>query len=111
MVTDHSGVNRQAVALAGKLGVTPEQNPTSQQLQQGGEQNVQHLGGLSGAAFDTAYIDHEVQYHQTVLQAIDGTLIPGAHNAELKALLQQVRPAVAAHLQMATDIQKQLRGG
>jgi putative membrane protein len=30
MVTDHSGVNKQATALAKKLGVKPEDNPTSQ---------------------------------------------------------------------------------
>jgi putative membrane protein len=110
MVTDHSGVNRQAVALAGKLHLTPEQNNTSQQLTQGGQQNRQHLNELSADQFDKAYINNEVEYHQTVLQAIDNTLIPSAQNAELKALLQQVRPAVAAHLQMAQDIQKQLGG-
>src|SRR5919108_2607123 len=40
MVTDHSGVNKQAVALAKKLGVTPEDNPTSQSLKKGGEDNL-----------------------------------------------------------------------
>jgi len=101
MVTDHGGVNKQAVALAGKLNLTPEENPTSRQLTQGGEQARQQQGGLSGAAFDRAYMQHEVEYHQSVLDAIDQTLIPNAQNAELKALLQQVRPAVAAHLDMA----------
>jgi putative membrane protein len=110
MVTDHGGVNKQAVALATKLNLTPEQNPTSQQLTQGGEQSRTQLNGLSGAAFDRAYIDHEVEYHQTVLDAIDQTLIPHAQNAELKALLTQVRPAVAAHLEMAKSLQTKLQG-
>lgn len=111
MVTDHGGVNKQAVALAGKLNVTPEENNTSRQLAQGGEQTRQQLNELAPTAYDRAYIDHEVEYHETVLQAIDTQLIPGAQNAELKALLQQVRPAVAAHLQMAKDLQKELQGG
>jgi putative membrane protein len=110
MATDHGGVNQQAVALAGRLGLTPEENPTSTQLKQGGEQSAAQLGGLSGAAFDRAYVDHEVEYHQTVLDAIDQTLIPNAQNAELKALLQQVRPAVAAHLDMAKALQTRLQG-
>jgi len=109
MVTDHGGVNKQAVALVTRLGVTPEETPTSRQLTQGGEQSRQQLSGLSGAAFDRGYIDHEVEYHQTVLQAIDNTLLPNAQNAELKGLLQQVRPAVAAHLAMAQEIQKELQ--
>lgn len=111
MVTDHGGVNKQAVALAGKLNVTPEENNTSRQLAQGGEQTRQQLSSLAPTAYDRAYIDHEVEYHETVLQAIDTQLIPSAQNAELKALLQQVRPAVAAHLQMAKDLQKELQGG
>ena len=49
MVTDHSGVNQQAVALATKLKVTPEDNPTSQSLKTGGAENVKKLSGLSGA--------------------------------------------------------------
>lgn len=111
MVADHGGVNREAVALVTRLHVTPEANPTSQQLTQGGEQSRQQLSGLTGASFDRGYIDHEVEYHQTVLTAIDSTLIPSAQNADLKALLVKVRPAVAAHLQMAQDIQKSLQGG
>ncbi len=35
MVEDHTGVNQQAVALATKLKVTPEDNPTSQSLKSG----------------------------------------------------------------------------
>ena len=110
MMTDHGGVNKQAVALAGRLHLTPEENPTSTQLTQGGQQSGAQLSGLSGAAFDRAYIDHEVTYHQQVLDAIDKTLIPNAQNAELKALLTQTRPAVAAHLEMAKNLQKTLQG-
>src|SRR5215468_1481319 len=64
MVTDHTGVNKQAVALATKLKVTPEDNPTSQSLKQGGDANLKTLKTLNGKAFDKAYIDHEVSYHQ-----------------------------------------------
>jgi putative membrane protein len=108
MVTDHTGVNKQATDLVTKLKVTPEDNPTSQSLKKGGEDNVAHLKTLSGKAFDKAYIDHEVDYHQQVLDAIDKTLIPNAQNAELKALLVKVRPAFAAHLEHAKHLQASL---
>ena len=108
MVTDHTGVNKSATELVTKLHVTPEPNPTSEHLQQGGEQNLANLKKLSGAAFDKAYIDHEVAYHQAVLDAVDKTLIPSAQNAELKALLVKVRPAFVAHLDMAKQIQGDL---
>jgi putative membrane protein len=109
MVHDHSAVNKQAVALVKKLHVTPEENDTSKSLTQGGESTRDRLKGLSGAEFDKAYVDNEVSYHQTVLDAIDKTLIPSASNAELKALLNKVRPNIAAHLDHAKHIQSQLK--
>jgi len=108
MVTDHTGVNKQASELAAKLKVTPADNPTSQSLKAGGDKNVAALKSLSGAAFDKAYIDNEVAYHQAVLDAVDKTLIPGATNAELKALLVKVRPAFVAHLDHAKMVQASL---
>ena len=109
MVTDHTGVNKQAVALVTKLKVTPEDNPTAQSLKAGGEKNIANLKGLKGAAFDKAYVDNEVAYHQAVLDAVDKTLIPSAQNAELKALLVKVRPAFVAHLEHAKHIQSTLK--
>jgi putative membrane protein len=110
MVTDHTGVNKQATELVTRLKVTPEDNATSQSLKSGGDANLATLKGLSGAAFDKAYIDHEVAYHQQVLDAIDKVLIPSASNADLKALLVKVRPAFVAHLEHAKHVQASLGG-
>ena len=108
MVTDHTGVNKQAVDLATRLKVTPQDNDTSKSLKAGGEKNVARLKTLKGAAFDKAYVDNEVTYHQAVLDALDQTLIPNASNAELKALLVKVRPAFVAHLEHAKHLQASL---
>ncbi len=108
MIADHTGVNKKAVALVTKLKVKPEDNPTSQSLKSGGAENVASLKKLKGTAFDKAYIDHEVTYHQQVLDAIDKTLIPSAQNADLKALLVAVRPAFVGHLEHAKNIQASL---
>jgi putative membrane protein len=108
MVTDHTAVNKSATDLAAKLKVTPEDNPTSQKLKSGGDENLSNLKGQKGAAFDRAYIDHEVAYHQAVLDALDKTLIPNAKNAELKALLVKTRPAFVAHLEHAKHVQSTL---
>jgi putative membrane protein len=108
MITDHTGVNKSATELVTKLHVTPEPNPTSQSLQNGGDDNLAALKKLSGQAFDKTYVDHEVAYHEAVLQAVDKTLIPSAQNAELKALLVKVRPAFVAHLDHAKHLQQDL---
>ena len=108
MVTDHTGVNKAATDLAGKLKLKPEDNPTAQSLKKGGADNVAHLKTLKGAAFDKAYVDHEVEYHQSVIDAVDKTLVPDASNAELKALLQKSRPTFVEHLEHAKHLQAKL---
>jgi putative membrane protein len=108
MVTDHSAVNQQAGALAAKLGVTPADNAVSQSLLKGAAEARASIQALKGAAFDAAYIAREVGYHQAVLDALDGLLIPTTTNAELKKLLVDVRPAIAAHLEHAKMIKASL---
>jgi putative membrane protein len=109
MITDHTGVNKQATALVKKLHVTPEENPTSKSLKDDGAKTLSHLKSLKGAEFDKAYVDNEVTYHQTVLDAIDKTLLPNAKNPELKDLVTKVRPAIAAHLDHAKQIQSAMK--
>jgi putative membrane protein len=108
MVTDHSGVNKAATELVQKLKVTPQDHPIAQSLKRGGSDNLAQLRMLSGAQFDRAYVDHEVAYHQDVLDAMDKTLIPSAKNDEVKALLVKVRPAFVSHLEHARQLQGQL---
>ncbi len=108
MVRDHESVNKQAKELVKKLKVRPEPNPTSKSLEEGGKENIAALKKLKGAAFDKAYADHEVAYHQQVLEAINNTLIPNAKNPELKDLLEKVTPAFQAHLDHAKQMQTAL---
>lgn len=88
MVRDHTAVNQQALALLDKLKVKPEDNATSQSLADAASKKREELSKLSGAAFDKAYAQNEVAYHQTVNGALAKTLIPSAQNAELKTLLE-----------------------
>ena len=108
MIADHTAVNEQAGELARSLNVTPAENDVSRQLQQGATAARAELERLSGPAFDRAYMAREVEYHLAVLDALDNVLIPGAQNAQLKELLQQVRPAIDAHLQRARQLQSAL---
>ena len=110
MVRDHTAVNKAAVELVTKLGVTPEENETSRSLASSGEQTRERLGSLTGKEFDIAYIDNEVTYHASVIKALDDTLIPNAKNAELKALLVKVRPSFVTHLQHAEQLKAAMVG-
>ena len=108
MITDHTSVNKQAAELAEKLKLTPAENDASRGLTAGADKSRQERAALSGKAYDKAYIDNEVTYHQSVLDTIDKVLVPNTQNAELKALLVKVRPAFVAHLEHAKKVQASL---
>ena len=108
MINDHSAVIDKAVALATKLGVTPEDNPTTQSLMDGATKMKEELNSKSGKEFDKAYIDNEVAYHEAAINLVKNTLIPQTQNSELKDLLQSAVPLFEHHLEMAKEAQSKL---
>jgi putative membrane protein len=109
MVRDHAAVNDQALALVKKLGVTPQANATSAALNAAAAAEAKKLDALSGAAFDRAYVANEVAYHRTVNGALKDTLIPGAHNGELKSLLETGLALFGEHQSHAEHLAQTLR--
>lgn len=109
MVRDHGAVNEQALALATKLHLTPQDNATSEALTNQAREKARELSKLRGPAFDRAYIQNEVAFHRTVNGALKTTLIPGARNAELKSLLETGLSLFQEHQKHAEQLEKNLR--
>lgn len=109
MKDDHTAVINMAVDLAKKLGVTPKTNSMTKSLLNGAQKEKALLNSKSGKAFNKAYIDNEVAYHESVINAVENVLIPQAQNAELKGLLVKVLPTLKAHLEHAKMVQKELK--
>ena len=109
MVEDHQAVNQQALALVKKLGVTPKDNGTSQALTAQAQEQSARLSALNGAEFDRAYVSNEVAFHQTVNEALEKTLIPGADNGELKSLLETGLSLFQEHQQHAEHLASQAK--
>ncbi|WP_136163588.1 DUF4142 domain-containing protein [Sphingomonas flavalba] len=109
MVRDHQAVNEQALALVKKLGVTPEDNATSQALSAEAAKQLKAQAALSGAAFDKAYVANEVAFHKTVNSALSGLLIPSARNAELKGLLEAGLKLFSEHQGHAEHLAMEVR--
>src|SRR3546814_74343 len=97
MVRDHGAVNKQALALVQRLNVKPEANPTSTALADQAAATSGRLAKLTGAAFDRAYVDNEIAFHRTVNNALRDTLIPVAHHADLKSLIESGLALFTAH--------------
>lgn len=109
MKDDHTAVIKMATDLAHKLGVTPKDNALTKSLLDGAKKQQKVLNSKSGHAFDKAYIDNEVSYHEAVISVVETVLIPQTQNAELKALLVKVLPTLKAHLQHAQMVQKDFK--
>jgi putative membrane protein len=65
MITDHTAVNKSATDLAAKLGVTPQDNATSQSLRAEGDKNVASEPGR----FDSRTIETEKSWRFTARTA------------------------------------------
>jgi putative membrane protein len=110
MVTDHEALQKSVSDLGAKLNVTPADSDTRNSLKSQAQQTTEKLSALNGRAFDKAYIDNEVSYHQAVINAVSSVLIPSAQNAQLKGALQNAAPLFQGHLEHAQKVQADLRG-
>ena len=104
MLTDHNGVNQLVNNLLTKLDMGAKDNVTSLDLRDESAEKRDLMRELSGYAFDSTYIENEISYHRKFLNQLDMVMLPLARNAELKALLTAVRPAVASHLAHAEQV-------
>ena len=104
MLTDHLGVNALLTETLAKIELAPEDNLASLDMRDESAARRDAMRDLTGFAFDSAYITNEVSYHQRFLASLDQLMLPRVRNAELKSLLNSVRPAVAAHLAHAEQV-------
>ncbi|GJL95331.1 MAG: membrane protein [Hyphococcus sp.] len=109
MIRDHTSVNDQALALLQKLGATPVDNATSQQLSANAKAKRDELAALDGAAFDRAYAENELGYHQFVNKTVETAFIPAADNKEFKSLLGSALAVFKIHEDHAEMMVKSLR--
>lgn len=110
MVKDHTAADTKGTELAKQAKLTPSDNPVSTQIKTDGDKTMEQLKAQTGADLDRAYMDAQVKEHQAVLDTIDTKLMPNAKDANLKAMLTEVRPKIEAHLKAAQDLQKTLGG-
>jgi putative membrane protein len=98
MVTDHTAANQQLVALAQAKEMTP---PDSMDMTH--EQLYKQLQGMSGPAFDQAYMKSQVQDHQDAVQTFENEVATGS-DAEVRNFAQQTLPTLQQHLEMARGL-------
>jgi putative membrane protein len=103
LVRDHRNVRQQGRDLAKSLKVTPTP-PRDFALAKAHVEAMRSLRRLKGRAFDRAFLKHEVDYHNAVIDALTNTLLPATQNAQLKDLETKIVPAFAAHRDRAQTL-------
>jgi len=100
MVADHGKANQQLSGIASSKGVAPPEAVDAKDAAM-----TDHLQGLSGAAFDTAYLKGQKKAH---LQAIRLFNAEAAHGTDpdLKAFATATLPTLKEHLSMIEAAQK-----
>jgi putative membrane protein len=102
LVRDHSAVRQQGRDLVKKLGVHPTPPKDFAMATQHADA-MRTLQSKRGAAFDRAFLEHEVAFHKAVIDAVTTSLLPALHNQEAKDLVTKVAPAFQAHMAAAQD--------
>jgi putative membrane protein len=103
LARDHTNVRQQARDLAAKLHVTPTP-PKDFAMAKSNAEAERTLHATKGMAFDRAFLQHEVDFHKAVIDALNTTFLPAIQNAELKALVEKVVPVFNAHMVMAQHL-------
>ncbi len=109
MVRDHTQSENKGMIVAKKANLKRDASGMSETLTGSADGTTRTLDTESPTDFDKDYVDAQVQEHQTVLDTIDQKLLDNAQDGNVKAYLINVRAAVAAHLQHAEDLKKELQ--
>jgi putative membrane protein len=107
MMVDHHRMRAAGLQLAKKLNLTP-QPPSDDPVQPAAQSEMAVLSAaLKGPQFDRTYIDQEVAIHKAALDLANKSH-DQTKNEQLKALIEQAKPVIQMHLDMAEVIQKKL---
>ncbi|UNK41226.1 DUF4142 domain-containing protein [Luteimonas sp. S4-F44] len=112
--TDHERSMQATEALldgtSGTAGASPQaadsDDPALAAERRQHDTERQRLDGLSGEAFEAAWIDAMVKGHQAALDKLDRELIPQASAADVRSHLERTRKTIAGHLEQAQALQK-----
>lgn len=103
LVRDHRSVRTQGRELAKSLHVTPTP-PRDFALAKAHIAAMRSLRSANGKVFDRAFLQHEIDFHNAVIDAVTTTLLPAIQNAQVKDLVTKVAPAFVAHRDRAQSL-------
>jgi putative membrane protein len=108
LARDHANVRQQDRDLAHRLKVTPTP-PKQLALADAHVAAMKTLRADKGIEFDRAFLQHEIDFHNAVINAVTTTFLPAIQNAQVKDLVTKVAPAFVAHRDRAQMLLNNLK--
>jgi putative membrane protein len=106
----HHTRNREAVrALAQKVNVTLTPARGGSISSADSVALPQNLQGLSGAAFDKAWLQYQIEAHNSNIQRIQNQTLPAMHDPQIKSYLQKTLTDMQGHLASLEQVEQEIQ--
>ena len=102
MVTDHSKANDELKPIAASKNIQ-----VASELDSKDEATYNRMKGMSGAAFDRAYVSDMLRDHEKDVAAFRKESTSG-HDPDVKAFAAKTLPTLEEHLKMIRDLSKDI---
>jgi len=109
LVTDHSKNRQEVAALAKKLNVSLTPATGGSVSASDSAAMPAELQGKTGTEFDRAFVQHQIQLHQSNIQKIQNQMLPAVQEPQLKTYLQKTVKAMQGHLATLEQTEQQIR--
>ena len=108
LLADHTKNEAQVKALAKQMNVTLTPSAGANPGAADSAAMPSELQGKSGAQFDQAFVQHEIDDHQSNIEKIQSQMLPSVQNPQVKSYLQKTLTAMQGHLASLKQAQKGL---
>jgi putative membrane protein len=108
LTADHTKNRQQVQALAQKMNVTLTPSAGGSISAADSAALPSDLQGKTGPDFDKAFVQHEIQDHQSNIEKIQSQILPSIQNDQVKSYLQKTVTEMQGHLSSLKQVQQQL---
>jgi putative membrane protein len=108
LAADHTKNREQVRALAQRVNVTLTPSQGGSVSAGDGVALPPDLQDKAGADFDKAFVQHEIDDHQANIERIQGQMLPGVQDQQIRSYLQKTVADMQTHLSSLEQVQKQL---
>jgi putative membrane protein len=108
LVTDHSKNRQEVTALAKKLKVSLTPAAGGNVTAADSAAMPADLKSATGAEFDRAFVQHQIQLHHSNMEKIQNQTLPAVQDTQVKAYLQKTLKEMQGHLATLEKTEQQL---